>query len=252
VIRVPDDPRDDIFRTVLYRFFSRPDTYRYLEQTLGHAPRINDLQHTHINTALDTYYAGKNTLYTNALILCASTYFGHSKKHQNHIDLFRYMFLSDSFADKVLEIRTMKQLVELLQTYPMIGPFMSYQLANDLCYLDCIAIDPNTYTIAGPGAQRGIRKVFSALEGVAEQDIIKLMYDSQEKEFTDRGYDFVVQAGMRLSLVDCQGLFCELDKYCRVAHPELASTRSRIKTAYSESPQPLTCVKPKKWTNSLS
>ena len=39
--------------------------------------------------------------------------------------------------------------------------------------------------------------------------------------------------GRKLHGIDCRGLFCELDKYCREAVPELTSARSRIKANIS-------------------
>ena len=41
---------------------------------------------------------------------------------------------------------------------PLIGNFMAYQLAIDLNYSDVFNFDENDFTIAGPGALRGIKK----------------------------------------------------------------------------------------------
>ena len=47
--------------------------------------------------------------------------------------------------------------------------------------------------------------------------------------------------------IDCQGLFCETDKYCREAVPELASARKRIKARFSVAPEPIHLFFPPKW-----
>jgi len=53
--------------------------------------------------------------------------------------------------------------------------------------------------------------------------------------------------GRRLHAIDCQGLFCELDKYCREAVPQLTSIRTRIKTRFKASHEPIRLFFPPKW-----
>jgi len=50
-----------------------------------------------------------------------------------------------------------------------------------------------------------------------------------------------------LHAIDCQGLFCETDKYCREAAPELASARKRIKARFTPTPEPIRLLFPPKW-----
>jgi hypothetical protein len=42
-------------------------------------------------------------------------------------------------------------------------------------------------------------------------------------------------------------LFCEVDKYCRVAVPELKSGRVRIKATYKQNTTPVVYFFPPKW-----
>ena len=42
------------------------------------------------------------------------------------------------------------------------------------------------------------------------------------------------------------GLFCETDKYCREAAPELASARKRIKARFTSTPEPVRLFFPPK------
>ena len=55
--------------------------------------------------------------------------------------------------------------------------------------------------------------------------------------------------GRPLQLIDCQNLFCEVDKYARVAHPEVAgaSGRTRIKQKFTPRPAPIPQWYPPKW-----
>ena len=58
------------------------------------------------------------------------------------------------------------------------------------------------------------------------------MVERQDEEFARLELPFHGLFGRKLHGIDCQGLFCELDKYCREAVPELTSARSRIKAKY--------------------
>jgi hypothetical protein len=46
------------------------------------------------------------------------------------------------------------------------------------------------------------------------------MTERQDDEFTRLGLPFGGLWGRPLDTIDCQGLFCETDKYCREAAPE--------------------------------
>ncbi len=234
---------DDVFRVVFFRFFSRTETYLHVCKALGRAPQILDLETDALTHVLDDLAESGQKLYTAAFILCASNRYGHQKKHRNHIELFREMFLQENFSEFALGCKNMKELAERLETFPMIGPFMAYQIANDLCYLPQVNIDPNSFTIAGPGALRGIKKAFVEHNGLTPAEVIQWMRGNQETEFKKYGYDFYEQAGEWLGLVDCQGLFCELDKYCRVFRPDLGSGRARIKQKFRPQNKP-TRLKP--------
>ena len=104
--------------------------------------------------------------------------------------------------------------------------------------------------VAGPGAKDGIRKCFGRESAGVEDEVIRYMADTQEEHFASLGLDFPGLFGRRLHLIDAQNLFCEVDKYARVRHPEIAgiSGRSRIKQKYRPA-GPLTLpVFPQRWS----
>ena len=75
------------------------------------------------------------------------------------------------------------------------------------------------------------------------------MVEHQQEEFSKRGIEFQSLWGRPLQLIDCQNLFCEVDKYARVMHPEAAgcSGRTRIKQRYSVDPDPVRYGFPTRW-----
>jgi hypothetical protein len=74
------------------------------------------------------------------------------------------------------------------------------------------------------------------------------MTERQEEELARLGLPFSGLWGRPLHAIDCQGLFCETDKYCREAAPELASARKRIKARFTSTPEPVRLFFPPKWS----
>lgn len=240
-------PEDRIFQIVAFRTFSKIDTWVAVRDFLGHYPTLDDLSDEGFRKALDHAKLQNRGLYTGAFILCANNAYGQSLKHLNHVELFRHMFLQDALGERVLAASSLHQIFELLHSYPLMGDFMSYQVAIDLNYSDLINFSENEFTKAGPGALRGINKVFEDLGDYTPTDIINWMVDHQDAAFKKFNLPFSGLWGRPLHAIDCQGLFCETDKYCRKAVPELTSARKRIKARFSITPEPIELFFPPKW-----
>ena len=76
------------------------------------------------------------------------------------------------------------------------------------------------------------------------------MVERQDSEFERLGLSFQRLGSRRLHLIDCQNLFCEISKYARAAHPDVAglSGRTRIKQAYRVDSRPMApIVLPRRW-----
>ncbi|HEU5383924.1 MAG TPA: nucleotide kinase domain-containing protein [Ktedonobacteraceae bacterium] len=242
------EPADRLFQIVAFRTFSKIETWKGVRTFLGRYPLLEDLNSGSFTEALEQAKKANDGLYTGAFILCANNAYGQRAKHLNHIELFRHMFIKDKLGERLLEARSLQQIYEMLHNYPLMGNFMSYQIAIDLNYSDLINFSENDFTQAGPGALRGMKKAFEDLGDYSPSDIILWMVDHQEEEFTRLNFKFNGLWGRPLHAIDCQGLFCELDKYCREAAPELMSARKRIKTRFAPATEPFQLFFPPKWS----
>ncbi len=240
-------PEDRLFQILAFRTFSKIETWRSVRTFLGRYPTLDDLGDGSFTEALERAKQENGGLYTGAFILCATDAYGQGLKHLNHVELFRHMFLSDALGERLLEATSLRQVYDLLHGYPLMGDFMSYQTTIDLNYSDLLAFSENEFTQAGPGALRGIKKCFEDLGDYRPADIILWMVDNQEKEMERLGLPFNGLWGRPLHAIDCQGLFCETDKYCREAAPELTSARKRIKARFTQSAEPMALFFPPKW-----
>ena len=240
-------PEDRIFQIVAFRTFSNVRTWDSVTALLERSPRLADLESGAFEAALNRARDVNGGLYTGAFILCATDAYGRSTKHLNHVELFKDMFLRMHLADLLLSARSLREVYDLIHVFPLMGDFMSYQTAIDLNYSEHVNFSENDFTKPGPGAIRGIKKVFSDLGPFTPEDAIMWMVDHQDEEFRRHGLTFRGLWGRPLHAIDAQGLFCETDKYCREAVPELKSGRSRIKARFRPSAEPVTLFFPPKW-----
>jgi hypothetical protein len=243
--RLPISPEDEFLRIVLFRLFSRPETWVALEAATGSIGTAS-LRRGRLAAALDQLWSRGQKLYTGAFILCANRAFGHKRKHHNHLALLELM-LRERLPTQIARARSLKEVYERLTAYPLLGPFMAYQIAIDLNYSELIDFSEDEFTVAGPGARRGIAKCFIDTAGWSDARIIHWMVDNQQSECERLGVDLPTLWGRPLRAIDCQNLFCEIDKYARVAFPNLKSDRQRIKTIFTPTLAPLPAFYPPKW-----
>ena len=160
---------DRAFQIVAFRTFSKIETWDVLRTFLGHSPTLSDLRDGRFTRALEHAKRKNGRLYTGAFILCAADAYGKALKHLNHVELFRHMFLRDQLGNRLADANSLRSVYNLLHRYPLMGDFMSYQIAIDLNYSEAMTFSENDFTQPGPGALRGIRKVFEILEITHQQ-----------------------------------------------------------------------------------
>jgi hypothetical protein len=222
-----------LFRILLFKIFNKIETWELLEKILGPLTWEN-YDFELYNRALQEVKIINGTIYSGAYIMASGkSFFGYSFKHENHLRLIEKM-INDNLAEKLNAQKTMMQVFNILKEYPTIGDFLAYQYAIDINYSTITDFTEMEFVKAGPGAKDGIRKCFSDYGNYTEEDIIKKMVENQHDEFDRLELDFNGLWGRPLQLIDCQNIFCEVDKYARVAHPEISglSNRRRIKQKF--------------------
>jgi hypothetical protein len=245
---LPKSPRELFFRILLFKLFNKIETWELLEGTLG--PIIfEDYRFAAYDAVLSRAMQAGHRIYSAAYIMPpGSSAFGRSAKHQNNLLLLERM-MADRLAERLAQTRTMQEGFESLRAYPTIGDFLAYQFITDINYSELTDFSEMDFVVPGPGARDGLRKCFVDPGGLNEPELIRLMADLQEREFERLGLDFQSLWGRRLQLIDCQNLFCEVDKYARVAHPQIAGKtgRVRIKQKFEPTSEPIEFFYPPKW-----
>ncbi len=241
-------PEEVFFRIILFKMFNKIDTWILLESELKEI-RYDEYNFNHYDDILTNARKNKCSIYSGAYIMpSGGNCFGYKNKHQNNLKLLELM-MKNELPKRVFNSQSMQEVFCLFLEYPMIGDFLAYQYTIDINYSNLTNFSEMSFVLPGPGAKDGIRKCFSDFGGLSEVDLIKLMTDKQEEEFKKRNIDFKTLWGRPLQLIDCQNIFCEVDKYSRMAHPEIKGLtgRTRIKQKYHMNPTPIEYFYPPKW-----
>ncbi|MEG4440504.1 putative DNA base hypermodification protein [Microcoleus sp. AT9_B5] len=245
---LPASSKEVFFRIMIFKLFNKIETWQLLENKIG-SIIYAEYSFERYDRVLTEAMKSEQTIYSAAYIMpSGGKTFGHTAKHRNHLKLIELM-MADELPHKLADATNMHKGFDLLREYPTLGDFLAYQFITDVNYSEITNFTEMDFVIPGPGALDGIRKCFLDLGGLNEPEIIKFMADIQESEFERLGLDFKSLWGRKLQLIDCQNLFCEVDKYARMKHPDIAgiSGRTRIKQKYSANTQPVDYWYPPKW-----
>jgi alpha-glutamyl/putrescinyl thymine pyrophosphorylase clade 1 len=242
---IGEEPRsvaDSFFRILLFKIFNRIDTWELLCSKVGD-PCVSNFDCKNYGKILSEAFHSGVRLYSAAYIMpSGGGKSGFARKHEMHLALLQKM-LDDQLPEKIAESPSMSHAFGLLRGYHTIGDFLAYQFIIDLNYSDITQFSEMEFVVPGPGARDGIKKCFSNRGNYSDADIIRCVTENQEECLRETELQFPTLWGRRLQLVDCQNLFCEVDKYSRVVHPEFSgqSGRTRIKQKLrptKESPLP--------------
>lgn len=220
-----------VFRVVLFRLFNKIDTWELLAGEVG-PPLLGSFDPLAASQLLARARSEGRRIYSSAYIIPPRPGWP-APKHAGHLRL-AVDLVEDGLAQRIESTADLGELFRLLRAVPGLGDFLAYQLAVDLCYSSVVEHDENEFVVAGPGALDGLSKVFPGMDRGQAAEVIRALTEDQERWFEHFGLEFSGLFGRRLHLIDVQNLFCEISKYARVAHPEVAGMagRTRIKQIF--------------------
>ena len=240
------DAVDTILRVLLFKVFNRIETWEWLVAHVGE-PDVASFNAEAYARVLDERFTSQESIYSAAYIM-PSPDFGHMRKHRNHLSLLESL-LRDGLLASLAAATSLEDLYYRLRSIPSFGPFLAYQYAIDLNYSPVFDFDEMEFVVAGPGARRGIDKCFEDAGGLSPNEVVACMAASADEFLEGLGSGpFLDLFGRPLHLVDCQNLFCEVDKYARVRYPSRSLRGpTRIKQGFRADGRPLALGFPPKW-----
>ena len=251
------EPQELVFRITLFNLFTKIETWELLTRELGPLtwPRYNRNDYQRV---LNRAKKEGMTLYTGAFQKPAP-HFNFSEAHMNHLCLLE-MLMENDLAGRLLNAKYMADVYEYLISFPSMGAFSTYQLMLNLSYSDVLNFSNMDFVVPGPGASSGLSKMFGhsmkRAKGAVpdiEEAIIRWLAKHQNAHFKRLGLEFsgLGPYHLPMDLADIEHLLCEVDKYSRVAHPELKGKRTELRGLFKPSPAiyPAKPNLPKSWSN---
>lgn len=237
---------DQVFRVLLFKFFNKIETWQVLERAVGELT-LDAYDYSLYAAVLDERREMGETLYSAAYVV-PPPQLGELSKHRNHLRLLEMLMMTD-LPGALLAADGMSSAYRLLLSYPSLGRFLGFQFLIDLNYGTGIDFSEMDFVVAGPGACDGVRKCFGAAATGIEESVIDWVARTQDDHFERLGLEFHSLYGRPLQLIDVQNLFCEVDKYARVVHPDVegVSGRTRIKQRFTPASRPDAPFFPPKW-----
>ena len=240
---------DVFFRIILFKLFNKISTWESLEAKIG-GIRASTFEVSKYAQALSEIKSEGNKIYSAAYIMPSGTQYGSKTKHINNLIMLGEM-LSKGVPESVWGADTLEQVYKIFLGIPSLGKFLALQLSIDCAYSSFSIAEESHFVVAGPGAERGIIKCFPKAKPSDYFDIINYMQENQDFEFRRLGLDFQYLKNRKLQLIDCQNIFCELDKYLRVKRPEFNKGTKRIKQHYRPNHKEIIFELPRKWDSGI-
>ncbi|MFD1000035.1 nucleotide kinase domain-containing protein [Ohtaekwangia kribbensis] len=241
-------PEDVFFKTLLFKIFNKIETYSYLQKELKDISYSN-FSIKRYDELLTMRMAENKPIYSAAYIMpSAGNVFGYKYKHTNHLALLKKI-IDDNTYLRVVQSKSLADVYKIMLSYPSFGSFLAFQYTIDINYSSLTNFSEMDFVVAGPGAKNGILKCFDTLGDYTLEDVIKWITDNQEKECADYEIHLPKLWGRNLHLIDCQNIFCEVDKYLRVTNPSLneRSGKTRIKQKFTTAKGAISYFFPPKW-----
>lgn len=127
-----------------------------------------------------------------------------------------------NLATCIRETNSLQLTTLWLTQFPFIGDFMAYEMVSDMRHTRLLrdAVDIYTWANPGPGAHRGLRRIFGeprmSKDGQVEQYLVKTVMVERMQELLSRSAEKLGPDFPKLEMRDIEHSLCEFDKYSRV------------------------------------
>ncbi|KAF5381916.1 hypothetical protein D9757_007574 [Collybiopsis confluens] len=251
-------PTEVVFRVLLFDVFTKIDTWNWLLSEIG-VPTWKEYKRETYFRALERRVR-THSLYTGAFQK-PSPRWDFKEGWRNHLLLVETMMEAD-LVGHLQAARSMSEAFAFIVEFPGMGHFNSFQLLQNLSYSPVINFSGKDFVVPGIGCISGLSKMFgSRIDDIAKTDtsfrlvVIRYMMETQDKHFRRLGLDFSGLGPKRLpmELADIEHAICEVDKYSRLAHPEISGRNGRreLRRNWSRPTEPSlpSVVLPRAWSH---
>lgn len=219
-----------LFNIFAYRIFNKIETY------LAHGVLDYENFDREKTTELLREVAKEDTVFTNAFVVSGYPFVDGADKIERICRIFEMMIEShmkdiDHYIDPNSMSCVSKDMAVAYNWFLSIngvGPFLAYQMAVDLSYSPLVSFGEEHFVIDGPGAKRGLRRLFPDEEIrrvgyenlnmwlVVKSDLFQSDYLSKQ-EIKDL---WKYRPCAKFTVMDLENCLCEFSKYSKVCEEE--------------------------------
>lgn len=217
------EPEEVVFRVLLFKLFNSIPAWEALKATFG-IPTWKGFNEQAYGQVLGSAWSKGANIWNAAYMQNDLSNYAQvcPQKHPRYLRLLKDI-MSTNVTGKLQAARTYRDAFQVLYAYPLHKGFIGMQHLTDLNYSSVINFDEDDFIVPGPGAYRGLQKCWSVrLNEPTAMRIIRECVNDQQTFFQAVGEQPVTLFGRRLHAIDIQNLYCETDKYARVAHPSFS------------------------------
>lgn len=209
LLRTSKTPADALLRSYLYRYTNRPEPWEFFHDLMGRYPVRQDLKAI-LPGVWQTAKSKGCKMFGTAYHIFPGREGGVSQLTWVLRVTLEHL---EPQLDRIVEVGNLGARLELLQTVPRCGPFMSMQIATDYGYSLWGQGDENECVIPGPGAIAGARII------APEMKPVKVIEEFWSNFHTNSHPRLALPDGRTRppSLMDVQNTLCEYSKFARYA-----------------------------------
>ncbi|KAF5361452.1 hypothetical protein D9758_006260 [Tetrapyrgos nigripes] len=253
------DPTELVFRIALFSFFTKPATWEVLVQELGPLEWSRYKREDYRRVLSKLKALPDQTLYTGAFqksgpLWCKELF-------MNHLLLLESMMDKD-LVGLIQGAEYMAEIFSFLRSLPGFAEFNAYQLLLNLSYSNVMNFSGMDFVVPCKGSESGLVKIFGremmkvTKDPLLGEAAMKWLARHQTEHFRRLNLKppKLGPKGRLMELADIEHALCEVDKYCRLAHPGIIGTnekRKHLRRVYKLSNDRFSTVTvfPKAWSN---
>jgi len=211
-------PAEIVFNIALFRLFNWGPTYEHCGGWCSKYVAAN------YKKKIKKYRAEGSKIFTGAYIVTSA---GQSIDKVDLVcNALTVLWKSrNDIADAIVDFNTLKDAVTVLIDYPMIGHFVAYELACDMTYCKILnkAEDIKTWANPGPGAMRGLNRIFRGEYDKRPKHPKEIYQEEMRtlfKQLKSKAQKHIKGSEWPLDMRVIENALCETDKYLRLTYEE--------------------------------
>lgn len=217
---------EQVFNIIFYRMWNRVETYKRVGHQRLAPSRVHPGKLIWPNKqdtwgTLEQVYKSGDSLWTDAHMVCAYEHFPGDNKFERFQYIFKRVLAHLPEIFQVVKTsKSLKDIHNRLCEVPGIGPFNAYEIAVDISYCKWNNHSEDEWVNPGPGCQRGLKFIFPGIKPNECTQMIHVLRQVQEEEFTRLRLPFkeIAYEGKDLTLRNIEHCLCEAFKWFKAVN----------------------------------